>query len=66
MYRYISYFLIEVIFVECMWKVLAVMGIGAGALLVWKLMSPESMNEMKTSLENLTKDAGKKMKNMME
>ncbi len=51
---------------ECMWKVLAVMGIGAGALLVWKLMSPESMNEMKTSLENLTKDAGKKMKNMME
>lgn len=51
---------------DCMWKVLAVMGIGVGVFMVCKLMNPECMCEMKTTLDNLTKDASKKMKNMME
>ena len=49
-----------------MLKILALMGIGATAYILFEKMCPECACDMKESLENLTKDAGKKMKNMME
>ena len=65
MYLDISYF-VEVIFTNCMWKILAVMGIGAGVLAIYKMQNPECMHDMKKTLDNITETAGKKMKNMME
>lgn len=49
-----------------MWKALALMAMGAGAYMLIEKMSPECICDMKESLDNLTKDAGKKVKNMMQ
>ena len=49
-----------------MWKVLAVMGIGTGAFLLYKMQNPDCIQDMKESLDNLTKRASKKMENMMQ
>ena len=49
-----------------MWKLLVVMGIGAGVLAIYKMQNPECMHDMKKTLDNITETAGKKMKNMME
>ena len=49
-----------------MWKVLAVMGLTGGALLVYKMMNPECVQDMKENLDNMTKKASKKVENMMK
>ena len=49
-----------------MWKVQAVMGLAGGALLVYKMKNPECVQDMKESLDNMTKKASKSMKNMMQ
>lgn len=49
-----------------MWKVLAVMGITGGVLLMCKMKNPECVQDMKETLDNMTKKASNKMKNMME
>lgn len=49
-----------------MWKILAVMGIGTGAFIAYKMINPECVQDMKTSLDNMTKKASNKVKNMME
>lgn len=51
---------------ENMWKVLALMGIGAGAFMLYKKQNPDCIHDMKKSLDNITKSASNKMKNMME
>ena len=48
-----------------MWKVLAVCGMGLGAFLIYKKYNPECIHSMQETLDNLTKNASKKMKNMM-
>lgn len=48
-----------------MWKILALMGIGAGAFMLYKKQNPECIQDMKTSLDKMTKSASNKMKNMM-
>ena len=49
-----------------MLKVLAVMGMGAGAFMIYKMYNPECVHEMKDTLDKLTKRASKKMENMMQ
>ena len=49
-----------------MLKVLAIMGIGLGSFMIYKMYSPECVQDMKESLDNLTKCASKKMENMMQ
>ena len=49
-----------------MWKLLAVMGLTGGALLLYKMNNPNCVQDMKNTLDNVTNNAGKKMKNMME
>ena len=51
---------------ENMWKVLAVMGIGAGALMLYKIKNPDCIQDMKKSLDNITKSACSKMNDMMK
>ncbi len=48
-----------------MWKVLAVVGLTGGALLICKMSKPECVQDMKESLDNMTKSASNKVKNMM-
>ena len=47
-------------------KVLAVMGMGAGAFMIYKMYNPECVHEMKDTLDNITNKASKSMKNMMQ
>jgi len=49
-----------------MLKVLAVMGMGAGAFMIYKMYNPECVHEMKDTLDKLTKNASKSVKNMMQ
>ena len=42
-----------------MWKVLAVMGLTGGALLLYKMKNPECIQDMKESLDKMTKNASK-------
>ena len=49
-----------------MWKVLAVMGLTGGAFLAYKMINPECVQDMKKSLDCMTKKASKKMENMMQ
>ncbi|MBR1386495.1 MAG: hypothetical protein IJ568_06665 [Bacilli bacterium] len=49
-----------------MWKVLAVTGACVGAFMLYKKQNPECVEDMKESLNKMTKTAGKSMKNMME
>ena len=49
-----------------MWKVLAVMGLGGVALLLYNEMSPECKCNMKDSIDKMTNKASNKVKNMME
>lgn len=49
-----------------MWKALAVMGITGGAVLIYKMKNPNCVKDMKDSLDNMTKKASNKVKNMME
>lgn len=49
-----------------MWKVLAVMGLTGGALLLYKMKNPNCVQDMKETLDNVTKCASNKTKNMME
>lgn len=51
---------------ENMWKVLAVMGLSAGALMLYKMKNPECIQDMKKSLDNITKCACNKMNDMMK
>ncbi len=51
---------------DYMWKVLAVMGISAGALMLYKIKNPDCIQDMKKSLDNITKCASNKMNNMMK
>ena len=51
---------------ENMWKVLALMGIGAASFMLYKSKNPECVHDMKESLDKITKSASNKMKNMME
>ncbi len=65
MYWYKSYF-IEVILLSFMWKVLAVMGLGTSAFLLYEKMNPECVHDMKDSLNKMTDKASNKVKNMIE
>ena len=47
-------------------KIVALMGMGAAAYMLFEKVCPDCACDMKESLDNLTKDASKKMKNMME
>lgn len=47
------------------WKVLAVMGIPLGAFVIYKMQDKECIQDMKQSLDNMTKKASNSMKNMM-
>ncbi len=49
-----------------MWKVLAVTSIGLGALVLYKMKNPNCIQDMKNTIDNVTDNASKKMKNMME
>ena len=49
-----------------MWKILAAAGIGIGAFMLYKKQNPECVEDMKESLNKMTKTASKSMKNMME
>ena len=49
-----------------MWKVLAVMGLGGVALLLYNEMSPECKHNMKESLDKMANKTSNKVKNMME
>ena len=43
-----------------MWKVLAVMGLGGGAFFLYKMKNPNCIQDMKESLDNMTKCTCKK------
>lgn len=49
-----------------MWKVLAVMGLGTSAFLLYEKMNPECVHDMKDSLNKMTDKASNKVKNMIE
>ena len=49
-----------------MWKVLAVTGMGLGAIMLYKICNPNCVQDMKNTLDNVADSASKKMKNMME
>ena len=49
-----------------MWKVLAVMGIGTGTFLLYKMQNPDCIQDMKESLDNMTSCTCNKVKNMMK
>ena len=49
-----------------MLKVLAIMGIGLGSFMIYKLYNPDCIQDMKESLDNITKSASKKMGNMKQ
>lgn len=65
MYWYKSYF-IEVILLSFMWKLLAIMGLGTSAFLLYEKMNPECCKDMKESINKMTDKASNKVKNMME
>ena len=49
-----------------MWKVLAVMGLGGTAFLLYNQMNPECKKDMKDSIDKMTNKASNKVKNMMQ
>ncbi len=49
-----------------MWKLLAVAGLTAGAVMLYKMKNPECVQDMKQTIDNMTKDASNKVKNMMK
>ena len=49
-----------------MWKVLAVMGIGTGAFIIYKMQNPECVKDMKDMFNDMTKCTCDKAKNMMK
>ena len=49
-----------------MLKVLAVMGMGAGAFIIYKMCNSECVEDMKEAIGNVTNKASKSMKNMMQ
>ena len=49
-----------------MWKLLAVAGLTAGAVMLYKMKNPECVQDMKQTLDNMTKDTSNKVKNMMK
>lgn len=53
---------------SAMWKALGLVGLGmvSGAVVYSKLQNNECVTNMKSSIDNMTKNASNKMKNMME
>jgi len=51
-----------------MWKALGLVGLGmvSGAVVYSKLQNNECVTDMKSSIDNMTKKASNKVKNMME
>ena len=57
MYLDISYLIIEVIFTNSMWKLLAVLGVGAatGACVFYKMKNPNCIKDLMSSFDNMKK-----------
>ena len=49
-----------------MWKALLSVGVGVGAFMLYKKHNPDCIEDMKESLNKMTKSAKKVSKNMME
>lgn len=47
------------------WKMLAIIGAGYGAWMLYKKCNPECVHNIKTTMNKLTKDASEKIENMM-
>ncbi|MBO5375251.1 MAG: hypothetical protein J6A52_00190 [Bacilli bacterium] len=47
------------------WKIMALMGVGFGAFMMYKKYNPECVHDIKTTMDKLTKKAGQNIENMM-
>lgn len=47
------------------WKIMAIVGAGCGAFMLYKKYNPECVHDIKTTMDKLTKKASKNIENMM-
>lgn len=47
------------------WKIIAMMGLGYGAWMIYKKCNPECAHDIKTTMDKLTKKATNTVENMM-